>query len=119
MWRAEPLLGNDSVNTFPRSAYTRNNMTSTDRQRTSQHAYLTIEAVFSAWSVQSGYKEVFISIEQNSSRVVSEESSFGTLACQDMSLGEEDLSWVESSELAVAEYWQERNYAVKRGLHVL
>jgi hypothetical protein len=34
------------------------------RQRISKHASLTIEAVFAAWSMQSGYKEVFGSIEQ-------------------------------------------------------
>jgi hypothetical protein len=37
-------------------AYARNNRTSIARQRTSQHASLTIEAVFFAWFVQSGYK---------------------------------------------------------------
>jgi hypothetical protein len=36
------------------------------RQRISKHASLTIEAVFSAWSVQSGYEEVFSRIEQMS-----------------------------------------------------
>jgi hypothetical protein len=45
-------------------AYARSNRTFTARQRTSQHASLTIQAVFSAWSVQSGYKEVFGSIER-------------------------------------------------------
>jgi hypothetical protein len=33
------------------------------RQRISKHASLTTEAVFSVWSVQSGYKEVFSNIE--------------------------------------------------------
>jgi hypothetical protein len=56
------LLDNDSANTFPREP-TRSNRTSIARQRISKHASLTIEAVFSAWSVQSGYKEVFSSIE--------------------------------------------------------
>jgi hypothetical protein len=41
--------------------------------------------VFSAWSVQTGYKEVFSSTEGN-------ESSFGTPACQNMSLGAEGLN---------------------------
>jgi hypothetical protein len=36
-------------------------------------------------------------------------SSFETLACQDMSLGANDLNCVESSELAAAEYYQERD----------
>jgi hypothetical protein len=36
----------------------------------SKHTSLTIEAVFSVGSVQSGYKEVFGSIEQNRTGVV-------------------------------------------------
>jgi hypothetical protein len=46
------------VNTFPR-----NNWTSIARQRISKYASLK-DAVFSAWSVQSSYKEMFGSIEQ-------------------------------------------------------
>jgi hypothetical protein len=42
--------------------------------------------VSSAWSVQSGYKKVFSSIKE------SEESSCETPACQDMSLGAEELN---------------------------
>jgi hypothetical protein len=34
------------------------------RKRINKHASLTIKAVFSVWSLQSGYKEVFGSIEQ-------------------------------------------------------
>jgi hypothetical protein len=34
------------------------------RQRVSKQAFSAIEAVFSAWSMQSGYKEVFRSIQQ-------------------------------------------------------
>jgi hypothetical protein len=34
------------------------------RQRSCKLAYLKKEALLSAWSVQSGYKEVFDSIEQ-------------------------------------------------------
>jgi hypothetical protein len=49
---------------IPARAEARNNITSIARQRISEHAYLTIEAVFSAWSVQSGYKEVFGSGDQ-------------------------------------------------------
>jgi hypothetical protein len=45
-------------------ANARNNMTSIARQRISEQACLTVETVFSAWSVQNGYKEVFGSIEQ-------------------------------------------------------
>jgi hypothetical protein len=45
-------------------AYESNNRTRIARQRTSQHASLTIEAVFSAWSVQIGYEKVFSGIEQ-------------------------------------------------------
>jgi hypothetical protein len=49
---------------IPAGAKARNNRTSTARQRISKHVSLTIEAVFFAWSVQSGYKESFGSIEQ-------------------------------------------------------
>jgi hypothetical protein len=41
------------------------NKTSIDRQRISKHTSLKIEAVFSAWSVQSGYKEEFRGIENS------------------------------------------------------
>jgi hypothetical protein len=41
-----------------------NNRTSIARQRISKHTSLTIEAEFSAWSVESGYKEVFGRTEQ-------------------------------------------------------
>jgi hypothetical protein len=47
------------------------------------------EVVFSAQSVQSGYKEEFRSWQQQQRR---EESSFETPACQDMSLGAEELN---------------------------
>jgi hypothetical protein len=40
-----------------------NNRTSIARQRIGKHASLTVETVFSAWFVQSCYKEVFSSIE--------------------------------------------------------
>jgi hypothetical protein len=46
----------------PAGANARNNRTSFARQRISK-CFLTIKAVFSEWSVQSGYKEVFSSIE--------------------------------------------------------
>jgi hypothetical protein len=49
---------------IPAEANSRNNRTSIPRQRTSKHTSLTTEAVFSAWSVHSGYKEVFGSREQ-------------------------------------------------------
>jgi hypothetical protein len=35
-----------------------------------------------------------------------------------MSLGAEELNGVESSELAVAEEWQERNYAEQKTPHM-
>jgi hypothetical protein len=79
---------------IPAETNKRNNRTSIARQWISKHASLRTEAVFSAWSVQSGYKEVFSCIKW------SEESSFGTPACRDMSL---ELNGVESSELAAAE----------------
>jgi hypothetical protein len=43
---------------IPALANSRDNRTSIPRQRTSKNASLTTEAVFSVWSVQSGYKEV-------------------------------------------------------------
>jgi hypothetical protein len=52
----------------PQEANARDNRTHIARQRISKRASLTVEAVYSAWSVQSGYKEVFGSIEQQSSR---------------------------------------------------
>jgi hypothetical protein len=52
---------------IPARANARKNRTSIAWQRISKHASITIEAVFSVRSVQSGYKEVLGSIE--SSRV--------------------------------------------------
>jgi hypothetical protein len=51
-------------------------------QRRCKHAFQTIEKLFSAWSMQSGYKEEFSEV----SRV------FETPACQDMSLGAEEMN---------------------------
>jgi hypothetical protein len=65
-------------------------------QRRCEHTFPTREGLFSAWSVRSGYKEEFSWEELV-------ESSFGTPACRDMSLGADKLNWDESSELAVAE----------------
>jgi hypothetical protein len=62
LWRVYPLPGIDAVKT-PAEANARNNRTSNARQQISKHASLTIEAVFSAWPVKSGYKEVFGSRE--------------------------------------------------------
>jgi hypothetical protein len=93
LWCVYSLLCNDSV-----GANARNNRKSTARQQRGKRASSTIEVVFSAWSVQNNYKEVFGSIQQDWI-----ELSFETQACQDMSLRAEELNWVESSELAVAE----------------
>jgi hypothetical protein len=46
---------------IPAEANMRNNGTSITRKRISKHASLTTEAVLSAWSMQSGYKEVYSS----------------------------------------------------------
>jgi hypothetical protein len=54
-------------------------MTPIARLRISKHASLIIEAVFSAWYVQCGYKEVFGIIEQDRTVV---ESSFETPAAR-------------------------------------
>jgi hypothetical protein len=48
---------------IPAGAKAPNNRTPIATHRNSKHASLTTEAVFPAWSVQSGYKEVFASIE--------------------------------------------------------
>jgi hypothetical protein len=82
---------------IPAEENARNNRTSTARQRVGKHTPLTIEVVFSGWSVQSGYKEVFSSMKW------SEESSFAMPACRDMNLEGEKFNLVESSELAAAE----------------
>jgi hypothetical protein len=57
------MLGNGSVNTFSWEP-TDENKTSLAKQRIRKDTSLTIEVVFSAWYVQSGYKEVFSSLEQ-------------------------------------------------------
>jgi hypothetical protein len=51
--------------------------------------------------MQIGYKEVFRSIKW-SEESSHDELSFETPACQDTSVGAEELNWVESSELAAA-----------------
>jgi hypothetical protein len=116
LWRVYPLLGNDSVITFPH-----NNRISIPMKRICKHASLTTKVVFYVESEQSGYKEVFGNIEQNSGTVGSEglsfeapasgvwaweqrcwtESSFETPACQDMSLGAEELNWVECRDASL------------------
>jgi hypothetical protein len=58
---------------IPAEANARNSRTSFARQTISKHASLTIKDVLSLWPVQSGYREVFGSIE--SSRVEFREAS--------------------------------------------
>jgi hypothetical protein len=70
---------------IPTETNARNNRTSIVRQRTSKHASLTIEAVFSTWSMQNGYERVFGSIEQSLAK-------FEEPVCQDMILGTEELN---------------------------
>jgi hypothetical protein len=78
----DPLIGNDSVNTFIAGANVRNNRTSVAKQRISKHVFLTIYAVF-----------CMVRARKCSATIVeSEESSFGTSACQDMSLVAEELN---------------------------
>jgi hypothetical protein len=72
---------------IPARAKAPKNRTSIARQRISKHAFLTIEEVFSAWSVQSGYKEVFAVYSQVEKNGVEFEMS----ACRHMSL---ELNWV-------------------------
>jgi hypothetical protein len=52
---------------IPARANSPKNMTSIARQRISKHASLTIDAVFYLGSVQSGYKKVFGSTEEEQS----------------------------------------------------
>jgi hypothetical protein len=59
-----PVAGQRLGKHIPAEANARNNRTPIARQRISKHASLSIETVFSARSVQSGYKEVFGSLEQ-------------------------------------------------------
>jgi hypothetical protein len=73
------------------------NRSSIARQRIIKHTSFTIEAVSSAWPLQSDCTEVFSCIKG------SEKSSFGAPACWDMSLGAEEMNSVECSELAAAE----------------
>jgi hypothetical protein len=54
---------------IPAGINERNNRKSIARQRISKHASLTIQVVVSAFSVQSGCKEVLGSIEEVKSRV--------------------------------------------------
>jgi hypothetical protein len=58
-----PIARQRLDNHIPTEANTRNNRTSIARQRISKHASLIIEAVFSALSVQGGYKEALSSIK--------------------------------------------------------
>jgi hypothetical protein len=65
LWCVYPLIGNNLVNTFLCEPACKK-MTSIARQRISKHASVSIEAVFSIWAMQSGYKEVFGSSKHNS-----------------------------------------------------
>jgi hypothetical protein len=60
----EPIARQRPGKHIPMEENVPNNRMSIARPRISKHASLTIEAVFSAWSVQSGYRELFGSIEQ-------------------------------------------------------
>jgi hypothetical protein len=96
-----PTAGQRLCKHIPAGTNARNNRTSIAWQRISKHDSLTIEAVFSMGSVQRGYKEVFSSIEW------SEESSFETPACRDMSLGTQELNWVENNGKKGSRLWKE------------
>jgi hypothetical protein len=61
-------------------ANARNSRTSIIRKRISKYVFLTIEAVFYVWSVQSCYEEMFSSMKG------SEESNFVKPACRVTSL---------------------------------
>jgi hypothetical protein len=77
------------------------------KQRRGKHASSTIQAVYcvvraESYKITVRRRDQVVRV-QRSSWVGSEESSLGTPACRDMSLGGEELIWVESSELAAAE----------------
>jgi hypothetical protein len=66
---------------IPAEANARNDRTSIARQRISKHASFKINIVFPAWYIQSGYKEVFGSIEQQRVELCSRCQPAGKLAC--------------------------------------
>jgi hypothetical protein len=71
----------------PAGANECNSRTSIAWKRVSKHAFLTIGAVFSAWSVQSSYKQEFIweeSIVRSWESSVEEEFIWGS-SCQKLS----------------------------------
>jgi hypothetical protein len=72
---------------IPAQAYSPNIRASIARQRGSKQAFSTIEDVFSAWSVQSGYKEEFSWEEL---------VEFRDASLPGYELGAEELNWVRS-----------------------
>jgi exoribonuclease II len=99
---------------IPAQAYARNNRTLIARPRISKHTSLTIQAAFSVGSVQTGYKEVFSSIEQwlsEAERVQFKKSSFETVV-QNL------VQFCRWHSKAIQKKWQERIWAVQRRLHV-
>jgi hypothetical protein len=85
---------------IPAGANALNNMTSIARQRISKHASLTIEAVFCVVRA----KWLWESVKQCRTEV---ESSFETPACQNMSLGAEELNWVDNNCKKWIRLWKE------------
>jgi hypothetical protein len=90
----------------PAGANARNSRTSIARQRISKQASLTIEAVFSAWSVQNNYKEVFGGIEQDRTEVKIQVS--GPQPARIWAW--EQRNWIESS----LRNWQLQNNDMKQ-----
>jgi hypothetical protein len=79
------------------NAYKCNRRTIFARQRTSKHASLTIEAVFSVWSDPRGYKSTQSEDAlKHSSRIEKWSVEFETPACRDMNL---ELNWVGSCRI--------------------
>jgi hypothetical protein len=88
------LIGNGSVNAIPWQRLRKqqlpllcNNAANTHSQQQS--------FVFSAWSSQIGYKEEFRNWQLQHIMV----SGFETPACQEMSLGAEELNWIGSCRI--------------------
>jgi hypothetical protein len=73
-----PIARQQLCKHIPAGTNARNNRTSICGQRISKHASVTIYVVSSAWSVKTV--------------VGSEESTFGTPACQDMSFAAEEFN---------------------------
>jgi hypothetical protein len=89
---------------IPAGANAHDDRMSVARQRTSKHASLTIETVFSVWSVSRGYKRTQSEdATKQSSRKCRVEFWDASLPGYELESRGIELSRVEPSELAVSE----------------